>query len=106
MNNWIDVMPAEALASGEHVLVDVDGVDVAVFNIDGQYYAVSDVCTHDGGELASGELIGDQIACPRHGARFCLKTGEVKCPPAYENIDTYPLRIEAGRIQVGDSPNI
>ncbi len=56
MTEWIDVVAASALADGEHVVVDVDGDDVAVFNIGGEFYAIADVCTHDGAEIASGEL--------------------------------------------------
>jgi 3-phenylpropionate/trans-cinnamate dioxygenase ferredoxin subunit len=104
MTEWIEVIAEQALGDGAHVLVDVDGVDVAVFKVAGVCYAVADVCPHDGGDLASGELSGDQIVCPRHGARFCLKTGEVKAPPAYENIDSYPLRIVDGKIEVATSP--
>ena len=101
MNEWVDVVAEIALAEGEHVIVDVDGYDVAVFKIDGQFYAIEDVCTHDGAEIASGELEGDEIVCPRHGARFCVKTGQVKCAPAYEDVATFAVRIEAGRLQVG-----
>ncbi len=101
MTNWIEVIAESALRNGEHALVSVDGVDVAVFKIDGECFAIEDACTHDNTELASGELEGDEIICPRHGARFCVKTGEVKCAPAYENIPTYPVRIVDGKIQVG-----
>ncbi len=80
----------------------MDGTDVAVFKIDGQFYAIEDVCSHDGAEIASGELLGDQIVCPRHGARFCVKTGAVKCAPAYENIATFPVQVVDGRLQVKD----
>ncbi|OQW78767.1 MAG: ferredoxin [Proteobacteria bacterium ST_bin11] len=104
MSDWIDVVAETALANGEHVLVDVDGTDVAIFKIDDQLYAIEDVCTHDGAEIASGELDGDEIVCPRHGARFCVKTGAVKCAPAYEDVATFTVRIVDGRIQVAD-PN-
>ncbi|BBL58185.1 non-heme iron oxygenase ferredoxin subunit [Methylomonas koyamae] len=100
MTEWIDVVAASALADGEHVVVDVDGDDVAVFNIGGEFYAIADVCTHDGAEIASGELDGDEIVCPRHGARFCVKTGQVKCAPAYEDVATFPVRVAGGRLQV------
>ncbi|TPQ24844.1 non-heme iron oxygenase ferredoxin subunit [Methylomonas koyamae] len=100
MAEWIDLVAASALADGEHVVVEVDGDDVAVFNIGGEFYAIADVCTHDGAEIASGELDGDEIVCPRHGARFCVKTGQVKCAPAYEDVATFPVRVEAGRLQV------
>ena len=100
MSEWIDVIAESALAEGEHVVVDVDGVDVALFNLAGQFYAIEDVCSHDGTEIASGELDGDEIVCPRHGARFCVKTGAVKCAPAYEDIASYPVKVADGRVWV------
>jgi 3-phenylpropionate/trans-cinnamate dioxygenase ferredoxin subunit len=103
MSDWMDVIDQNALAEGEHIVVDVDGTDVAVFKIEGQFYAIEDVCTHDGAEIASGKLEGCEIVCPRHGARFCVKTGAVKAPPAYEDIDTFPVRIENGKVQVRDN---
>ncbi|MGR9036709.1 MAG: non-heme iron oxygenase ferredoxin subunit [Gammaproteobacteria bacterium] len=103
MSDWIDVIGENALADGENVVVDVDGTEVAVFKLDGKFYAIEDVCTHDGAEIASGEVEGDEIICPRHGARFCIKTGEVKSPPAYEDIPCFPVRIENGMVQVRDN---
>lgn len=100
MADWIDVIADGALANGERMVVDIDGSDVAVFKLDRQYYAIEDVCTHDGGEIASGELDGDEIICPRHGARFCVKTGQVKCAPAYEDLRCYTLRVLDGRLQI------
>jgi 3-phenylpropionate/trans-cinnamate dioxygenase ferredoxin subunit len=102
MSDWIDVIAEQALADGENIVVDVDGVDVAVFKIAGACYAIEDVCTHDGGEIASGVLDGDEIVCPRHGARFCVKTGAVKSAPAYEDVACFPVRIEQGVVQVRD----
>lgn len=103
MSEWIDAVAECALAEGEHTVVDVDGTDVAVFKIEGEFYAIEDKCTHDGAEIASGVLEGDEIICPRHGARFCVKTGAVKSPPAYEDIARFPIRIENGQVQVRDS---
>ncbi|NOQ77474.1 MAG: Rieske 2Fe-2S domain-containing protein [Methylococcaceae bacterium] len=102
MTDWLDVCAENALADNENIIVDVDGTDVAVFKLDGQFYAIEDVCTHDGAEIASGALEGDEIVCPRHGARFCVKTGAVKCAPAYENVETFPIQILDGRVQVRD----
>lgn len=102
MTDWIDVCDASALANKDNIVVDVDGTEVAIFNIEGQFYAIEDVCSHDGAEIASGELNGDEIVCPRHGARFCVKTGQVKCAPAYENIDTFLVRVKDGRLEVRD----
>ncbi len=103
MSDWIDAIDENALANGEHIVIDVDDTDVVIFKLDGQFYALEDVCTHDGAEIGSGRLEGNEIICPRHGARFCVKTGEVKSPPAYENIDCFPVRIESGRVQVRDN---
>jgi 3-phenylpropionate/trans-cinnamate dioxygenase ferredoxin component len=102
MSAWVDVCPLENLPPGTRRVVDVDGAAVAVFNIDGALHAIEDVCTHDGGELASGELAGDTITCPRHGARFSLKTGTVLAPPAYESLHVFPLRVAQGMVQVAD----
>ncbi|WP_432741038.1 non-heme iron oxygenase ferredoxin subunit [Methylobacter sp. G7] len=103
MSDWIDVVDQNALANGENIVIEVDGTDVAIFKIDDAFYAIEDVCTHDGAEIASGILEGDEIICPRHGARFCVKTGAVTSPPAYEDIDCFPVRIENGKVQVRDN---
>ena len=103
MSDWVDVVAENALANGEHLIVDVDDVDVAVFKIEDRYYAIEDVCTHDGAEIASGILEGNDIVCPRHGAKFCIKTGVVKSAPAYEDIACFPIRIQNGTVQVKDN---
>ena len=103
MSDWVSVASAEELAPGGFRIVDVDGAQVVVFNLDGQYYAIEDVCTHDGGQLTGGYIEGDQIVCPRHGARFCIRTGEALSPPAYEPTATFPVRVEDGMVQVRDT---
>ena len=102
MSDWIEVAAVDEFPAGTSRVVDVDGTMVAVFNLDGEYYAIEDICTHDGGELASGDREGEEIVCPRHGARFNIKTGEVTAPPAYEAVATFPVRVRAGKIQVRD----
>lgn len=102
MTDWVDVAAQDDLPPGRRVVVDVDDVEIAVFNIGGRYLAVEDVCSHDGGELASGELDGETIVCPRHGARFCLRTGKVLEPPAYEPLAVFPVRVQDGVVQVRD----
>ncbi len=103
MGNWLDVASVAELTPGTRRVIDMDGVAVAVFNLDGEYFAIQDICPHDGGDLANGELEGEVIICPRHGARFSIKTGTVFGPPAYEDIRTFPVRIEGGRVQVMSS---
>lgn len=102
MSDWVDVIAETALAEGENIVVDVDGTDIALFKIQGSFYAIEDICSHDGAEIASGLLDGDEIICPRHGARFCIKTGVVKSPPAYEGIKCFPVRINNNTVQVRD----
>ncbi len=100
MGHWLDVSSMEELPPGTRRVVDVDGVAVAVFNLDGRYFAICDTCPHDGGELASGQLEGEVIVCPRHGARFSVMTGAVLGPPAYEDLKTFRLRILDGKVQI------
>ena len=102
MSDWIDVAKIDQLTPGSHKIVDVDGVEVAVFNIEGEYLAIEDLCTHDGGDLACGTLEGDVIVCPRHGAKFSLRTGEVLAPPAYEPVATLAVRVDNEMVQVKD----
>lgn len=102
MTDWTAVCPVDALAPGEWKTVDLDGTDVAVFNVDGEFHAIEDVCTHDGACLVGDPIEGAEVICPRHGARFNIKTGEALTAPAYEAVDTFPVRIEAGVIEVRD----
>lgn len=103
MSEWINVAEQRQLAPGDWRSIDVDGCAVAVFNLDGEYYAIEDVCTHDGGALTGGALEGEQIVCPRHGARFSIRTGAVLAPPAYEPLATFAVRVEGGMVQVRDA---
>jgi 3-phenylpropionate/trans-cinnamate dioxygenase ferredoxin subunit len=102
MSDWTDVARAEELAPGDYRVVDIDDALIAVFNIDGEYHAIEDVCTHDYETLTGGCIEGEEIVCPRHGARFNIKTGEALTPPAYEPVATLPVRIENGMVQVKD----
>jgi 3-phenylpropionate/trans-cinnamate dioxygenase ferredoxin component len=98
--SWLKVAPALSIPPGDFVQIEIDTALVAVFNIDGQFYAIDDVCTHDGGGLAGGEVDGDVVVCPRHGARFCLRTGAALTPPAYEPVHTYETRVVDGIVEV------
>ena len=102
MSDWVTVAKVGELMPGSHRVVDVDGASVAVFNVGGEYYAIEDVCTHDGGQLTGGTVEGDQVVCPRHGARFSIKTGDALTAPAYEPTAKFPVRVENGVIQVRD----
>lgn len=83
-----DVLP------GEFLHLEVEDEEIVLCNVGGQFFAVADVCSHDGGPLGEGLLLGDQIECPRHGARFDVRTGEVKALPAVIPIPTFDVRVE------------
>ena len=102
MSEWIDVAPAEEFEPGTWRTVDVDDVIIAVFNLDGDFCAIEDVCTHDYSTLTGGQVEGEEIICPRHGARFNIKTGEALTAPAYEPVPTFSVRLEDGIVQVRD----
>jgi len=102
MTEWVDVARAEELAPGDYEIVDIDDVEIAVINCDGEFYAIEDVCTHDGGVLTGGEIEDCQIECPRHGARFDIATGKALSAPAYEPVATFPVRVHDGVVQVRD----
>lgn len=94
------VATTDELTPGERIVVEIGHLVIAVFNVDGKYYAIRDVCTHDDGPLADGEVIGHEIECPRHGARFDLRDGSVTAPPAVLPVSAYPVRVEGDEVQV------
>lgn len=100
MGQWHDVTAEGDIEPGGFTLLETDELTAAVFNVGGTLYAIEDICTHDGAELAGGPIDGDQIICPRHGARFCLRTGRAVGPPAYEAVRTFPVRINDGRVEI------
>ena len=100
MSTWTSVGAADEIGSGEYRVVDIDDVAVAVFNLDGEYFAIEDVCTHDFGTLTGGCIEDGQIMCPRHGARFDIRTGAALTPPAYEPVATFEVRVDEGVVQV------
>jgi 3-phenylpropionate/trans-cinnamate dioxygenase ferredoxin subunit len=97
--SWIDAGPAN-LGDGQTRSLAVGRRMVAIARSGEEYFAIEDVCTHDGAELTGGEIEGDQIICPRHGARFCLRTGEALTPPAYEPVRVFATRIDDGRLWI------
>ncbi len=81
------------------------GVELAVSNIDGAYYAIDDVCTHDGGPLGEGRLRNGRVVCPRHGAQFDARTGKVLSLPAVRSVRSYAVSVVDGGLYVNcDEP--
>jgi 3-phenylpropionate/trans-cinnamate dioxygenase ferredoxin subunit len=95
---WIDLGAAQEVTDARSLCVELDDVALIVARCADQLYAVEDRCTHDGQSLAGAEIEACEIICPRHGARFCLKSGAALTPPAYEPLRTFNVREEAGRI--------
>ncbi len=100
MAKFVKVGRADEIGPGEKKIYEVDGILVVVINLDGEYYCVEDVCTHDGGPLGEGRLDGDQIICPRHGARFDVRTGDALTLPAFEPVPIYQVKVENGDLLV------
>lgn len=99
--DFVPVASESELPNGERLFVQVDDLTIVVFNIAGQYFAIGDVCSHDNGPVGEGEVEGNEIICPRHGARFDIRNGEVKALPAVVDIPAYPVRVVDGQIEVG-----
>jgi 3-phenylpropionate/trans-cinnamate dioxygenase ferredoxin component len=99
----IDVCPAAELPSGETRLVEgPGGVKIGVFNCAGTLYAIEDRCSHDDGPLAEGPFDPDTctVECPRHGSLFDLTSGRPKTLPAYQPVETYPVKIEDDTVKL------
>ena len=99
----VPVCPLDALPPGTMKLVHAGPLlTVGVYNVDGELYALEDRCSHDDGPLVEGEWEPeDAVAiCPRHGARFDIRTGRALSLPAYEPVATFPVRVEDGYVKV------
>ncbi len=100
MSDFIKVAETSDIPAGRVKVVVVGDRRIALCNVDGQFFAIDDLCTHDGGALDQGELQGDVIECPRHGARFSVRTGKVLALPAVKALNTYPLTLEGSEIRL------
>ena len=101
MSEFINVAKVGDIPIGGSKLVEIDDVRVALFNLDGVIFAIEDVCSHDGGPLVEGQVLdGYQVECPRHGARFDIRTGAVLSFPAFEPIESYEVRIEGNDVLI------
>lgn len=100
MADFVRVAHLDDIPPGARMLVDLNEETVLIFNVDGALYCIADICTHDGGPLADGELEGCEIVCPRHGARFDLQTGEALCLPAVTPVPTYAVNVENNGVYV------
>jgi 3-phenylpropionate/trans-cinnamate dioxygenase ferredoxin subunit len=99
-NPWINVLSTQEVPAGTYKVIQVAFRSIIIVNNANRYFAIENLCTHDGGDLEGCSIEGEEIICPRHGAGFCMKTGEVTRPPAYESIQAFPIRVEGDHIQI------
>lgn len=102
MGEWASVARVDEVTASVPLVVDLDDAAVVLVLVDDEIIAIEDICTHDGGEISEGCIVDGAIECPRHGARFCLRTGKVLSPPAYEPLHVFPVRIQDGKVSVRD----
>lgn len=101
MGDFIKVATVGEIPVGGSLLVEIDYARVALFNLDGAIYAIEDVCTHDGGPLVEGTVVnGCEVICPRHGARFDIRSGAALSFPAFEATNTYAVQIDGDDVLV------
>ena len=98
MSNWTDVAAAADLFEGAGIPVQTDGREIALFSVNGEVFAIDNLCSHGDARLCDGFVEGDHVECPFHQAQFSLRDGSVGCGPATEPVKTWPVKIEAGRV--------
>ena len=94
--------PVDELPPGSVKIVRAGQIAIGVYNLDGEYYAIEDRCSHDDGPLAEGDFDPEDavVVCPRHGSRFDIRTGRPLTLPAYEPVETFPVTVEDGWVKV------
>lgn len=97
---FVKVLDLDQLEPGQGKQVEIEGVPVGIFRVDDEIFAINDVCTHAQAYLSEGKVNDCDVACPRHGARFDLRTGKALSMPAYLPVQVYAVRVEDGAIWV------
>jgi 3-phenylpropionate/trans-cinnamate dioxygenase ferredoxin subunit len=98
---YIPVAEKSELGNGDVLFLEIGDHEIVLFNVAGEFFAIGDVCSHDGEDLGDGEIDGHEVICPRHGARFDIRTGEATALPAVVDIPAYPVRITSGKVEIG-----
>ena len=100
MPKLVKVASVNKLPTGEGKVVDTEGQPIALFNVDGIFSAIDNTCTHVGGPLGEGALVGDSVSCPWHGAGFNVKTGECQGGPAASDVKSFPVKVEGNDVLI------
>ena len=95
------VVPVEDIPENDRLFIEINDDPIVILNIYGKLFAMADVCTHDNGPLGDGMLDDHQIICPRHGARFDVRSGEALTLPAVLDVPVYPIRVVDGQVEIG-----
>jgi len=98
---FMEIAPVAELPEGERLFIEAAGRSIVIFNRAGKLYAIGDVCSHDNGPVGDGEIEGNEIICPRHGARFDIRTGKATSLPAVLDIPSFPVRVMGDMIEIG-----
>ncbi len=100
MGLWHSVCELDAISPGHGLQCTVGNIVLAVFNVEGKFYAIDDACSHAGGSLAEGPVAGSVVTCPWHGATFDILTGTALSDPAYEGVKSYKVKVQDGKVFV------
>ncbi len=100
MPEFIKVTSKSELADGAKQLIEVDDQLVILFRVGDEFYCIDDVCTHDGGTLSDGDHEGCEIECPRHGAKFDIRSGKATCMPATQDTTSHEVKIDGDDVLV------
>ena len=98
---FLEIAPADHLPDGERLFIEVAGRSIVIFNLAGKLFAIGDICSHDNGPVGDGEIEEKEIICPRHGARFDIRTGKATSLPAVLDIPSYLVRVKDGMLEIG-----
>jgi 3-phenylpropionate/trans-cinnamate dioxygenase ferredoxin component len=99
--DFFEIASVAELPQGERLFIEAAGRSIVIFNLAGNFYAIGDVCSHDSGPVGDGEIEEHEIICPRHGARFDIRTGKATSLPAVVDIPSYPVRVMGDMIEIG-----
>lgn len=100
VDQFVTVAKVAGTPPGTISVHEVRGVRIALCNVNGRFYAIDDVCTHDGGPLDQGELQGQLVECPRHGAKFDVTSGRAVVLPAVRPVKTYAVQVVGDDVKV------
>jgi nitrite reductase (NADH) small subunit len=100
MSKLVKIAETKEVSPGTGKTVEIEGRSIALFNLAGTYHAIDNTCTHVGGPLGEGDVNGETVTCPWHGAKFNITTGAVLGPPARQSVRSYPVKVQGNDVLV------